>query len=134
MSRKADKDTIVDNQRSFFAQIEEITNKTDEHLTLVIQEEIRKMNELVNINSKVTEKKIQKLYQDLDMDKVMKLLERKMPKEDAQEKFQETNHRSVINEKGIIKVYNQIEQLEVSRYLIKKYLFYSPSLKTWRQQ
>ena len=74
------------------------------------------MNEMVNINSKVTEKKIQKLYQDLDMEKVMKLLERKMPKEDAQEKFQETQHRSVINEKGIIKVYNQIEQLEVSIY------------------
>ena len=89
------------------------------------------MNEMVNINSKVTEKKIQKLYQDLDMEKVMKLLERKMPKEDAQEKFQETQHRSVINEKGIIKVYNQIEQLEVNIYNQK---INSHSWKTWLWQ
>jgi len=44
----------------------------------------------VSINSKVIDKKIAKLYTDLDMEKLMKLVDRKMPREDAEERFIET--------------------------------------------
>ena len=52
------------------------------------------MNELVTINSKVVDKKIAKLYADLDMEKVMKIVDRKMHKDDADEKFYETSSKA----------------------------------------
>jgi hypothetical protein len=33
---KADKDMVVDNQRNFFAQLEEISRQTDQNLTSLI--------------------------------------------------------------------------------------------------
>ena len=42
------------------------------------------MNELVSINSKVIDKKITKVYADLDMEKLMKLLDRKLNRDDAE--------------------------------------------------
>jgi hypothetical protein len=51
---------------------------------------VKKINELVSINSKVIDKKIAKLYGELDMEKLMKLLDRKMNKDDADQMFFES--------------------------------------------
>jgi hypothetical protein len=100
---------VVDNQRTFFAQIEEINRQTDHTLTTLIQEEIKKMNELVSINSKVIDKKIAKLYNDLDMEKLLKLVDRKMNRDEAEERFLDALNKYFNAEKGIVKVYNQVE-------------------------
>jgi hypothetical protein len=47
------------------------------------------MNDQVGINNKVIDKKIAKLYSDLDMDKLMKQVDRKMHRDDAEDKFNE---------------------------------------------
>jgi hypothetical protein len=51
------------------------------------------MNEFVTINSKVLEKKIQKLYQELDMDKLNKVVDRKMTREEAEGKFYDAENK-----------------------------------------
>jgi hypothetical protein len=48
------------------------------------------------------------------MEKLMKLVDRKMHKEDADEKFNEAMSKSSYVERGINKVYQQVEQLEVN--------------------
>lgn len=48
----------------------------------------------MSINSKVIDKKIAKLYGELDMEKLMKLLDRKMHKEDADQMFFESNNKA----------------------------------------
>ena len=96
---------VVDNQRTFFAQIEEINRQTDRNLTCLIQEEIKKMNDQVGINNKVIDKKIAKLYLDLDMDKLMKQVDRKMHRDDAEDKFNEAQSKTLQVERVLGKVY-----------------------------
>jgi hypothetical protein len=64
------------------------------------------MNELVTINSKVIDKKISKLYAELDMEKVLKLLDKKLNKDEAEERYGEVHYKYSNAEKGIVKVYN----------------------------
>ena len=67
----------------------------------------------MSINSKVIDKKIAKLYGELDMDKLMKLLDRKMHKDDADQMFFESNNKAQVMERGIVRVHQQVEQIEV---------------------
>ena len=67
----------------------------------------------MSINSKVIDKKIAKLYGELDMEKLMKLLDRKMHKEDADQMFFESNNKAQVMERGIVRVHQQVEQIEV---------------------
>jgi|LauGreDrversion4_2_1035121.scaffolds.fasta_scaffold440212_1 hypothetical protein len=63
------------------------------------------MNELVSINSKVIDKKIAKVYADLDMEKLMKLLDRKLNRDDAEEKFNEIFIKIANVERALVKTY-----------------------------
>jgi len=63
------------------------------------------MNELVSINSKVIDKKIVKVYADLDMEKLMKLLDRKLNRDDAEEKFNEIFIKIANVERALVKTY-----------------------------
>ena len=76
------------------------------------------MNELVSINSKVIDKKIAKVYADLDMEKLMKLLDRKLNRDDAEEKFNEIFIKIANVERALVKTYQQVEQIEVRSKLI----------------
>lgn len=71
------------------------------------------MNELVNINSKVIDKKIAKVYSDLDMEKLLKLMDRKMNKEEAEDRFNEAFAKLANVERAVMKVHQQVEQLDV---------------------
>ena len=66
---------------------------------------MKKINEIVNINSKVIDKKIAKLYGELDMEKLMKLLDRNMQKEDADQMFFESTNKAQVMERGIVRVH-----------------------------
>lgn len=79
---------------------------------------MKKINELVSINSKVIDKKIAKLYGELDMEKLMKLLDRKMHKDDAEQMFYESNNKAQVMERGIVRVHQQVEQIEVRDYAL----------------
>ena len=63
------------------------------------------MNEMVSINSKVIDKKIAKVYADLDMEKLMKLLDRKLNRDDAEEKFNEIFIKIANVERALVKTY-----------------------------
>lgn len=89
---------------------------------------MKKINELVSINSKVIDKKIAKLYGELDMEKLMKLLDRKMHKDDAEQMFFESNNKAQVMERGIVRVHQQVEQIEVRDYTLFNC---SLSLRTW---
>jgi hypothetical protein len=74
---------------------------------------VKKINELVSINSKVIDKKIAKLYGELDMEKLMKLLDRKMNKDDADQMFFEFSNKAQVLEREIMRGHQQVEQIEV---------------------
>ena len=67
----------------------------------------------MSINSKVIDKKIAKLYGELDMEKLMKLLDRKMNKDDADQMFFELSNKAQVLERGIVRGHQQVEQIEV---------------------
>ena len=89
---------------------------------------MKKINELVSINSKVIDKKIAKLYGELDMEKLMKLLDRKMNKDDADQMFFESSNKAQMLERGIVRGHQQVEQIEVKDCPLYKC---SLSLRTW---
>ena len=113
ISTKADKETLVDNQRQFFAQIEQCNRQTDENLTKMLGEEMRKLTDQAQIHSKVIDKKIAKLYQELDVEKMNKNIERKMGKEEAENRMEGTDGKIVILDKCILKLNTKLERLEV---------------------
>jgi hypothetical protein len=82
----------------------------------------------VSINSKVIDKKIAKLYGELDMEKLLKLLDRKMHKDDADQMFYESNNKAQVMERGIVRVHQHVEQIEVRDYTLFNC---SLSLRTW---
>lgn len=77
---------------------------------------MKKINELVSINSKVIDKKIAKLYGELDMEKLMKLLDRKMNKDDADQMFFEFSNKAQVLEREIMRGHQQVEQIEVRNW------------------
>ena len=82
----------------------------------------------MSINSKVIDKKIAKLYGELDMEKLLKLLDRKMHKDDADQMFYESNNKAQVMERGIVRVHQHVEQIEVRDYTLFNC---SLSLRTW---
>ena len=48
---------------------------------------MKRISQQININSTLVEKKISKIYLDIDYDKIMKIIDKKMNKEDAFSKF-----------------------------------------------
>jgi hypothetical protein len=80
----------------------------------LLNEELKKINEQVTINSKVIDKKIVKLYSDLDIDKFMRMIDRKLNKDEAESRFENGEQKMGIVDKCIIKVNTNLERLEVS--------------------
>lgn len=57
-------------------------NETDASITKLVGEELRKLGEQISNNNKIVEKKIQKVYADLDIEKLSKLVDKKVNKEE----------------------------------------------------
>lgn len=85
---KAEKEMLLANQKQFFDKLEDITSQTDLKLSLMVSEEMRKVTELFTNNTKLVDKKIAKLYQDLDVEKLNRTIDRKLNRDDAQDKFE----------------------------------------------
>ena len=54
----------------------------------MVSDEMRKVTELFTNNTKLVDKKIAKLYQDLDVEKLNRTIDRKLNRDDANEKFE----------------------------------------------
>lgn len=70
-------------------------NETDASISKLVGEELKKLGEQIAQNNKVIEKKIAKVYSDLDFDKMSKQLDKKINREDIQDKL--TNWDGKIN-------------------------------------
>ena len=62
------------------------------------------------------------------MEKLMKLMDRKMHKDDADQMFFESNNKAQVMERGIVRVHQHVEQIEVRDYTLFNC---SLSLRTW---
>ena len=63
-------------------------SETDDTLHKLINDELRKISEQISNNSKLTDKKIAKLNEDINIDKLVRMIDRKLGKEDAFNKFE----------------------------------------------
>ena len=77
---------------------------------------MRKVSDLFTGNSKLVDKKIQKLYQDLDIDKFIRMIERKMNKDEGFQRFEDHQSSVVKIDKGLSRTQTDMERLEVSNY------------------
>jgi hypothetical protein len=87
IANKAEKEMLLDNEKLFFKQLGEINERTDKHLTSLVSDEMRKVTEQFSYNSKILDKKFAHLYKDLDIEKMNRMVERKMGKEEAIQRF-----------------------------------------------
>lgn len=72
----------------FMEKIQKIQSETDETMNKLINDELRKISEQLVNNSKLVDKKIAKLYEDISVDKLIRMIDRKLGKEDAFNKFE----------------------------------------------
>lgn len=74
---------------------------------------MRKLTEQAQIHSKVIDKKIAKLYQELDVEKMNKAIDKKMGREEADSRMEGNESKMVILDKCVLKVNTNLERLEV---------------------
>lgn len=77
---------------------------------------MRKLTEQAQIHSKVIDKKIAKLYQELDVEKMNKAIDKKMGKEEGDSRMEGNEQKIVILDKCFLKVNTNIERLEVNSF------------------
>ena len=77
---------------------------------------MRKLTEQAQIHSKVIDKKIAKLYQELDVEKMNKAIDKKMGKEEGDSRMEGNEQKIVILDKCFLKVNTNVERLEVKTF------------------
>ena len=83
LAKKAEKESLLESQQKFFDKMAKIENETGDSLSKLVEEELRKISDQIEINSKLVDKRFQKVSQDMDMEKVWKQLEKKVNKEEV---------------------------------------------------
>ena len=63
-------------------------NQTDATITKLVGDELKKLGDQIAQNTRILEKKIEKVYKDIDMEKMGKQMEKKLNKEEAKDKFE----------------------------------------------
>lgn len=82
LAKKAEKESLLESQQKFFDKMAKIENETGDSLSKLVEEELRKISDQIETNSKLVDKRFQKVSQDMDMEKVWKQLEKKVNKEE----------------------------------------------------
>jgi hypothetical protein len=75
-------------------------SETDASITKLVGEELKKLGEQINTTGKVFDKKLIKLQQDMDLDKINKNLTGKMGKDEAKSTFDNYESRIIMIEKN----------------------------------
>ena len=96
-------------------------NETDASISKLVGEELRKLGEQISQNNKVIEKKIAKIYTDLDIEKVTKLLEKKMDKDEFKDKFNGWDGKINQGQNTAKNLQNTVQRLEVRIILFYKF-------------
>jgi hypothetical protein len=100
LANKAEKELLLENQKQFFVQLSEITSKTDQKLSQLVSDEMRKVTEANAFNMRLMDKKFQKLTSDIDIDKMNRTIASKLSKDDAEQRFSAVEVRLSALEKG----------------------------------
>jgi len=66
---KADQKLIVENQQRFFQDLQKVEEASDQSMTKMVSDELKKLQEKVFIDNQVLDKKIQALKNDFDKGK-----------------------------------------------------------------
>eukprot|EP00347_Sterkiella_histriomuscorum_P017595 403348737 len=112
IARKAEKDSLIQNQQKFFDNLTQMENETDASITKLVGEELKKLGEQISSNNKIIEKKIQKVYTDLDVEKLSKQIEKKVNKEEIQEKFTGWDGKINLVDKSAKNLQSTVQRLE----------------------
>ena len=73
----------MENQQKFFDKMTKIENETDDSLSKLVTEELRKLREQIQTNSAIFDKKLQNIQSEVNVDKIMKKIDKRMSKEEA---------------------------------------------------
>jgi len=60
-----------------------IENETDDSLSKLVTEELRKLREQIQTNTAIFDKKLQNIQSEVNVDKIMKKIDKRMSKEEA---------------------------------------------------
>ncbi|CDW88654.1 UNKNOWN [Stylonychia lemnae] len=125
LQRKAEKDSLIQNQQQFFDNLTQMENETDASITKLVGEELRKLGEQIANNNKVMEKKIAKVYADVDVEKLQKQIEKKANKEEIRDKLENWEVKVTFNDKANKNMQNTVSRLEID--LVQPNLQRSPT-------
>lgn len=105
LNRKAEKEVLVENQQKFFQNLTQMENQSDQSITKLVGEELRKLGEQIGTSTGVLDKKIAKLQKQLDQQaKPSKNEEKKTVKENAPRPGDNQDQKIGTLEKHLVKL------------------------------
>ena len=87
LSKKVEQQNLIESQQQFFEKMAKIETQTGESLSKLVEDELRKLHDKIDSNTKTVDKRMKKLAADIDIDKVWRQIDKKISREDALQKF-----------------------------------------------
>lgn len=112
IDKKAEKDQLIANQEKFFSNLTKMESQTDSSISKLVGDELKKLGEQISTNNKVVDKKLEKVYKDLDIKKLTMALEKKFGREEAKHLFDSEEAKISLLEKQLKKSQETVTRLE----------------------
>lgn len=87
-------------------------SQTDSSISKLVGDELKKLGEQITTSNKVVDKKLEKVYKDLDLKKLNMAIERKCSKEEAKNLFEGEGAKILNLEKQLKKSHETVSRLE----------------------
>jgi len=114
LTKKADKDFIAENQKALFQNLTKMESKSDESISKMVQEEIRKLSEQIVQQGSIVDKKLAKLKIEFDTGKIEKTIEKKAGRDEVKSALDQHEGKVKEMQKMIKRFEEQVKRIEVS--------------------
>ena len=128
ITKKAEKESLEQSQKQFFDKMMSMESDQDKNLTRLVQDQLQKLSEQIETNAALVDKRIGSIGKEINVDRLMKLIDKKMSKEEGQMKFDMVEQKVNRAEKLIKTCDGNVNRFEVSCFHLKRC---SPWSKIW---
>ena len=129
ITKKAEKESLEQSQKQFFDKMMSMESDQDKNLTRLVQDQLQKLSEQIETNAALVDKRIGSIGKEINVDRLMKLIDKKMSKEEGQMKFDMVEQKVNRVEKMIKTCDGNVNRFEVNYFHLKRC---SPWSRTWR--
>ena len=119
ITKKAEKESLEQSQKQFFDKMMSMESDQDKNLTRLVQDQLQKLSEQIETNAALVDKRIGSIGKEINVDRLMKLIDKKMSKEEGQMKIDMVEQKVNRAEKLIKNCDGNFNRFQVSCFYLK---------------